>query len=462
MNDGKDFFRMLLSFVLVFVLLGLQLVLFTDKVIFNPRTYEPYYTEAACFDRMAEESDNKLEIIARYNNVPQEILQTPVDDAFLKSYAKQCTENFIAYLRGESREYEPSFDRTALQSSVEHYVAQHLAESGLSDDENAAAQVTSIVDASVDAVNNTVMILNPDLLTQFGVAGIIRRGFGLAGSLELGLAFAALVLTALLALLNGKHFMRTLWWVGSSLAISSGVLMIVGIFLTAINLPGRLGAADSYIRFLAETGIADILRSFCLWQLGAVLLAGVMMEAYAFHRQRKYVLAREGRLKHQRDREDPTTGKIGPVSLMEIDEAEVLTPEAVEALVRQETAPKNSQPRQGPRDRSFYAVDIRQKWIFTPAEIRPLIARNRQKDLVFTAEAYTITYPKGTLSLPRDCPEVSLALDWELQTGSQADTRGLGDSGDAAVVVRMAGAERLPGAGIIRLRLDGAPVSRVP
>lgn len=211
MNDGKDFFRMLLSFVLVFVLLGLQLVLFTDKVIFNPRTYEPYYTEAACFDRMAEESDNKLEIIARYNNVPQEILQTPVDDAFLKSYAKQCTENFIAYLRGESREYEPSFDRTALQSSVEHYVAQHLAESGLSDDENAAAQVTSIVDASVDAVNNTVMILNPDLLTQFGVAGIIRRGFGLAGSLELGLAFAALVLTALLALLNGKHFMRTLW-----------------------------------------------------------------------------------------------------------------------------------------------------------------------------------------------------------------------------------------------------------
>lgn len=249
---------------------------------------------------------------------------------------------------------------------------------------------------------------------------------------------------------------------GSSLAISSGVLMIVGIFLTAINLPGRLGAADSYIRFLAETGIADILRSFCLWQLGAVLLAGVMMEAYAFHRQRKYVLAREGRLKHQRDREDPTTGKIGPVSLMEIDEAEVLTPEAVEALVRQETAPKNSQPRQGPRDRSFYAVDIRQKWIFTPAEIRPLIARNRQKDLVFTAEAYTITYPKGTLSLPRDCPEVSLALDWELQTGSQADTRGLGDSGDAAVVVRMAGAERLPGAGIIRLRLDGAPVSRVP
>ncbi|ARD66819.1 hypothetical protein [Eubacterium limosum] len=461
MNDGKDFFRMLLSFGLVFVLLGLQLVLFTDKVIFNPRTYEPYYTRDDYFGRMAAESDNKLEIIARYNNVPQEILQAPVDEAFLKSYARQCTEHLIAYLRGESREYKPSFDRTALQSSVEHYVAQHLAESGLSYDENAAAQVTSIVDASVDALNNTVMILNPDLLTQFGVAGMIRRGFGLAGSLELGLALAALVLTALLALLNWKHFMRTLWWAGSSLAISSGVLMIVGIFLTAINLPGRLGAADSYIRFLAETGIAGILRSFCLWQLGAILLAGAMMEAYAFHRQRKFMLARAGRLRHQLAREDPTTGKIGPVSLMEIDEAEVLTPEDIEALVRQETGSENSPARQSPRDRSFYAVDIRRKWIFTPAEIRPLIARNRRKDLVFTAEAYTITYPRGTLSLPRDCPEVSLALDWELQARSRADTRGFGDSGSAAVL-RISGAERLPGAGIIRLRLDGAPVSRVP
>ena len=120
MNDGKDFFRMLLSFVLVFVLLGLQLLLFTDKVVFNPKTYEPYYTRDEYFSRMAEESDNKLEIIARYNNVPLEILQAPVDEAFLKDYARQCTENFIAYLRGENREYEPSFDRTALQSSVQN------------------------------------------------------------------------------------------------------------------------------------------------------------------------------------------------------------------------------------------------------------------------------------------------------------------------------------------------------
>lgn len=459
MNDGKDFFRMLLSFVLVFVLLGLQLVLFTDKVIFNPRTYEPYYTEAACFDRMAEESDNKLEIIARYNNVPQEILQTPVDDAFLKSYAKQCTENFIAYLRGESREYEPSFDRTALQSSVEHYVAQHLAESGLSYDENAAAQVTSIVDASVDAVNSTVMILNPDLLTQFGVAGMIRRGFGLAGSLELGLALAALVLTALLALLNWKHFMRTLWWAGSALAISSGVLMIVGIFLTAINLPGRLGAADSYIRFLAETGIADILRTFCLWQLGAVLLAGAMMEAYAFHRQRKFMLARAGRLRHQLAREDPTTAKIGPVSLMDIDEAEVLTPEAVEALVRQETASGETRPAPRRPDHAFYPVDIRRKQNFTAAELRPLMARNRRKDLVFAAEDYTITYPKGTLSIPRDCAQVSFALDYQIQLGAGDNLRGFGEESQSAALVRVGQTENLPASGIIHLRLNDKKIT---
>lgn len=459
MNDGKDFFRMLLSFVLVFVLLGLQLLLFTDKVVFNPKTYEPYYTRDEYFSRMAEESDNKLEIIARYNNVPLEILQAPVDEAFLKDYARQCTENFIAYLRGENREYEPSFDRTALQSSVQNYVTQHLAAAGLSYDENAAAQVDSIVDSSIDAVNNTVMILNPDLLTEFGVAGLIRRAFSQVGSLELALAAAVFVITLLLVLLNWKHFMRTLWWVGSALAISSGVLMIVGIFFTAINLPGRLGAADSYIRFLAETGIADILRTFCLWQLGAVLLAGVMMEAYAFHRQRKFMRARAGKLRHQREREDPTTEKIGPVSLMDIDEGEALTVEEVEKLIRLENTPESTRTLSGAPDHSFYSVDIREKWNFTAAELRPIIARNRRKDIVFTAENYTITYPKGTLDLPKGCPQVSLLLDYQIQAGSGANMRGFESSEEAATLVCIGGAEKLPGTGIIRLRLSSRQIT---
>lgn len=449
MSDKKDILRMLIAFIMIFVLLALQLIFFVDKVVFNAETYKPYYQKEDYFNHMSAEVDSKLEIIARYNNIPVEVLENPIDTAFLKNYAAHCTQNFIAYLRGNKSEYKPVFDQSALTRSVETYVQKHLGEAGLAYDSNTAAQVKSIVDASVDAVNGTVMILNPDLLTEFGVADIIRKAFSFLGTLEIMLIEGFAVLAGLLLLLNMKHLMRTLWWMGSALAISSLVLLVVGVFLIVINLPGRLGAADTYIRWMAETGISSLLRTFCLWQVVCIFLAGLIMLFYAFYRRLRVKYTRAKRKKKKREE----SHDFGDHIPLENDRETVLTFEEIQEKIGKTDIvfeAKHETPK-SPMEPVYSKINIRQRKGFTIPELEKIIAKNKEKDIVFVAEDYTIRFAKNTLYVPEGLAFVSFDLKviTEPKNDSMASSHGV----SLTSRIKIIGADKLPGQGVIKMRV---------
>lgn len=81
--------------------------------------------------------------------------------------------------------------------------------------------------------------------------------------------------------------MRTLWWSGSALLVSSIVLLIPGIVIKFMNVAGRVGLTDNYVTWVLERSINTMLMKWNLMQ-GLFLIIGVLlMLGYVLYRRKQ-------------------------------------------------------------------------------------------------------------------------------------------------------------------------------
>ncbi|HAZ05411.1 MAG TPA: hypothetical protein DCY58_02660, partial [Acetobacterium sp.] len=127
----------------------------------------------------------------------------------------------------------------------------------------------------------------PTLLKQVGVDKKIQLVLSKIRMAELALIVAAMVLIFLLWLTNKHHRMRTLWWTGSSLMVSSVVLLIPGIVINFMNVAGRVGLKDSYVTWVLERSINAMLMKWNLMQTLFLVIGILLMVIYLLYRRKQ-------------------------------------------------------------------------------------------------------------------------------------------------------------------------------
>lgn len=287
MSIAKDILRIAIAFLLGIVLIFFQAVLFLDAILLNPISYYDYVNTTVYYDKLKEQIDFGLEEVGRYTNIPGDVLTSSVTDVEIKEYTQTAIKDMIAFLRGDLQDYTLKYDTTKLKANVETYVKNYAAQKNQAYDETLTSEVERIVTLSGDRVETYAMIIDPSLLQQVGADKKIQKVFSQIRLAEIGLAAAIMLLVFLLWLTNKRHRMRTLWWAGSALLVSSIVLLIPGIVVKFMNVAGRVGLTDSYVTWVLERSINSMLMKWNLLQLLFLVIGVLLMAGYVLYRRKQ-------------------------------------------------------------------------------------------------------------------------------------------------------------------------------
>ncbi|MDK2942806.1 MAG: hypothetical protein PWP56_2319 [Acetobacterium sp.] len=284
MTIAKDILRILIAFLLSLVLILFQTIIFFDVILLNPISYYEYVNTPAYYDKLKEQIDFGLEEVGRYTNIPGDILTTSVTDSEIKEYTQSAIKEMVAYLRGDIQNYTLEYDTAKLKAKVESYVKGYATQNNLTYDESMAAEVEKITAMAGSRIETYTMIVDPTLLQQFGVDKKIQKVLSKIHLAEAALVLTMLLLVFLLWLTNKHHRMRTLWWAGSSLLVSSLVLLIPGIVITFMDVAGRLGLTDNYVTWVLERSINSMLIKWSLMQILFLVVGVLVMAGYVLYR----------------------------------------------------------------------------------------------------------------------------------------------------------------------------------
>ena len=287
MSIAKDVLRILIAFFLGMVLIAFQTVLFLDVILLNPISYYEYVNTPAYYDKLKEQIDFGLEEVGRYTNIPGEVLTSAVTDTEIKDYSQTAVKEMIAYLRGDRLDYTLKYDTTKLKANIESYAKDFAAQKNQPYNETLVAEVERISSMAGTRIETYTMIIDPTLLKQVGVDKKIQLVLSKIRMAELALIVAAMVLIFLLWLTNKHHRMRTLWWTGSSLMVSSVVLLIPGIVINFMNVAGRVGLKDSYVTWVLERSINAMLLKWNLMQTLFLVIGILLMVIYLLYRRKQ-------------------------------------------------------------------------------------------------------------------------------------------------------------------------------
>lgn len=287
MSIAKDILRIFIAFLLGMVLIAFQTVLFLDVILLNPISYYEYVNTPAYYDKLKEQIDFGLEEVGRYTNIPGEVLTSAVTDTEIKDYTQTAVKEMIAYLRGDRLDYTLKYDTTKLKANIESYAKDFAAQKNQPYNETLVAEVERISSMAGTRIETYTMIIDPTLLKQVGVDKKIQLVLSKIRMAELALIVAAMVLIFLLWLTNKHHRMRTLWWTGSSLMVSSVVLLIPGIVINFMNVAGRVGLKDSYVTWVLERSINAMLMKWNLMQTLFLVIGILLMVIYLLYRRKQ-------------------------------------------------------------------------------------------------------------------------------------------------------------------------------
>lgn len=287
MRYVKDIFRIIVALILVFALIAFQTALFIDRVIFNANTYSQYLNQPTYFTMLTDQIDTSLTQMATLYNIPASTLTEPLDDESIRSYGQKAMEDYIAYLRGDVGQFSTAYDTTALNESVEGYVRNYAAKTGTDYQTVYADTVKSIVSQAQDTVQGLVLVVDPQLVMSTGIGSKIAKMVSRLPTIEI-LSFIAIVaLVFVLWLLNKHHRMRTIWWSGSSLLVSSIMMLIPGIYLQVTNVASGFGLQSESVQWITQRCISSMITRWNAMEAILLIIAILLMVFYVLNRRRR-------------------------------------------------------------------------------------------------------------------------------------------------------------------------------
>lgn len=287
MFQVKDIFRGIIAFLMVFVIIALQICIFTSQKVFNASTYTRYFENEEYISLLTRQIDTSLEQMGTLYDVPADVLTGGVNTDQIKSYGQKGTKLYIDYFRGDVKEYNAVYDMTEIHSRVEAYVRNYCQLTGKTYEGQYEAVVGQITDEAQEIIQGLIIVLNPSLVTSTSIADKTALILKRIPMMEIGLVLLLVILVGLQYLLNRRHPKRLFWWCGSSLLVAGIILLIPGLYLQFTNVANGFGLQSESVSWIMSHCIASLLLWWNVMAGIIVVVAVASMTYYIYNRKKR-------------------------------------------------------------------------------------------------------------------------------------------------------------------------------
>lgn len=273
MRNIKKIGRMILSFLLMFVVVALIGVIFMKQVLLNASDLNQQLDDSPYYTQVEESLSAKFKTLSLETSIPEVIfVEAAMDQYGLQQLARTNNEQALNYLIDPDASYEAATDRSMFEEPVTAYVQSYAAEHNQPFDEGLQTQTATIIDEATAIVGSHTMLFNLDNVIAFPQFQTVRKMLQtvLASFYLVPLAF--FLIAGALVSLNWKLPHRSLIWIGSGLVSGSAFVIIPAIVALSLKIPQRITVSADYI----NTALRTLALHYTTFLLGSGALVFVL------------------------------------------------------------------------------------------------------------------------------------------------------------------------------------------
>lgn len=278
MKVVKPITRFIISFILMFIFLALQLSVFTSLRLTNASFYKANLDKSNYFNELSADISKDLKSYSSEANIDDKVLTSAVSDENLKSITYKNIDETVAMLTSnynKSNKTDVYFSST-LKGSLESYIKSK----GMELTTEMKGNINTIISDTTDIVSEKVNFLDVKTLSEKGSVQKLASVISKVNVIIVTLIVVSVILILAIFIID-KNRRETFLWVGSSSVAASLFTVITSLYVILNKIPYRIAIDSQYL----VTAIGSILTSMSIFVLiiGLILLlVGIILLASWF------------------------------------------------------------------------------------------------------------------------------------------------------------------------------------
>lgn len=268
--------NVLLTFLLVFSLLGTELALFAKHVVLNAATFQTVAEQQDLKEKAYKTLETDFKAKSSSTGIPAEVFLAPMDKEALHQGILDSVTQAFDYLNGKSDNYEFTMDFTALEASVSGFFSDYAEENGYEKDAAYEEKVASVI---AESEKRVLFVCDTFKLSTMHRNGWLSKARKYLGYLDTGVTAgiaATAVLLVLLLVCNRKQWVHLAYWCGLSAFIAGLLLLVPCVYLTVTDYFSAFALSDPQI-FAAVVGFLQLLTARAMTMAGVTLGIGIVL-----------------------------------------------------------------------------------------------------------------------------------------------------------------------------------------
>lgn len=274
--------NVLLTFLLVFFVLGCQLTVYAKTQVLSKETFRTIAEQEALADKAYTSLESYFKSRANSTGIPAEVYTEVMNRETLHDGILDSVNQAFDYLNGKSEAYAFTMDFTALESSIETFFSDYAAENGYQKDQVYEDKVASVI---AEAEAKILFVTDTFKFSTMYNNGWLTTARTYISYLNLACTICILgtvVLLLLLIVCNLKQPAHLLYWSGLGAGIPSLLMLVPCIYVMATDYFAGFAIKDPQI-FAAVVGyLRKITSGVLTLEIVTLVIAVICLVVFGF------------------------------------------------------------------------------------------------------------------------------------------------------------------------------------
>lgn len=248
MTKIKDVLRFLVSFILMFALIAMQLCFFINNRLLNGEFYKGVLNKSDYFSLMRKEIDFGFQNLSMMTSIPEDVFKNALSNSDYKNLSYINMESAESYMKYESEYIDNKVDTKVFSDSVKNYVENYAKENNVVIDDTLTSQMDQIISDAGNIVDNHAVLFNIAAVEKYPEFQKFRSVLHLIDKNTVTSIFVVAILMIILILLNTNRPRRSFLWIGSSFIPASIMMLVPSILALIYRIPYRFAVDTSYLK----------------------------------------------------------------------------------------------------------------------------------------------------------------------------------------------------------------------
>lgn len=277
MKSSKFILNFLISLLLLFSLIILQLSFFIRGSLLNAEFYENSLLKTNYYSDLKTQIEEGFKHLSLMTSVPEDIFKGAITESFLKAQSSKSIGLALEYIKGNVKELNNTLDTSEIENNLNRNIKEYAQKKGLKLTTQNTKEIEKISKDAGALINNHGNLLNFKPLTnsnkflQFRF--IVQKLY--SNTLIIGLVNIILIL--LLLAINFRNMNTAIEWTSFSMISSSFFTALPPALLYFSNKFNNLAVANQYLKegiiaLLKEASKYLMINGLIMFFIGVLLL----------------------------------------------------------------------------------------------------------------------------------------------------------------------------------------------